>query len=74
MKRQELRNIAAQFSAYDVKPSDTQERFDIINPYGKAPVIVIDEERASCAYIVEFSGYHVHLETADEVIAQGMTF
>ena len=72
MKRQELRNIVAQFSAYEVKVSDTEERFEIVNPYGKDPITVVYHEmkEPDTSYIVAFGCiHHVHLETVDEVIA-----
>ena len=71
MKRQELRNIAAQFSSYDVKCSDTEERFEIINPYeGKDPIMVADEGiEPYTAYVVEFSYHHTHPVIAEQLIA-----
>lgn len=70
MKRQELLAIAAQFSSYDVKYSDTEERFEIINPYeGKDPIMVADEGiEPDTAYIVGFSYYHEHPYLAEHVI------
>ena len=71
MKRQELLAIAAQFSMYDVKYSDTEERFEIINPYeGKDPIMVADEGREPyTAYVVGFSYYHMHPVIAEQLIA-----
>ena len=70
MKRQELRNIAAQFSSYDVKYSDTEERFEIINPYGKDTLFVADEGiEPDTAYVVEFSYHHMHPVIAEQLIA-----
>jgi hypothetical protein len=69
MKRQELLAIAAQFSAYDVKPSDTQEVFEIVNPYGKDSIFIGDEGiEPDTAYIVGFSYYHEHPYLAEHVI------
>jgi hypothetical protein len=69
MKKQNLLDIAAQFSAYDVKPSDTQEVFEIVNPYGKDSIFVGDEGiEPDTAYIVGFSYYHEHPYLADHVI------
>ncbi len=72
IKKPELLKIAAQFSAYDVQFSDTEKSFEIINPFGKDPIVVVYHEmkEPDTSYIVCFSCYHVHLETVDEVIAQ----
>ena len=70
MKRQELRNIAAHFSSYDMKYSDTEERFEMINPYGKDALFVADEGiEPDTAYVVGFSHYHMHPYLAEHVIA-----
>ncbi len=71
MNREELLAIAAQFSGYDVRFSDTGEGFEIINPYeGKDPIIVADEGiGADTAYIVAFSYYHMHPVMAEQLIA-----
>ena len=41
MKRKKILEIAAHFSSYDVKYSDSEERFEIIDPYeGKDPIVL----------------------------------
>lgn len=71
MARKELLDIAAQFSAYEVKFSDEKESFDIINPFGKDPISVVYHEmkEPDTSYIVCFSCWHIHLETVNEVVA-----
>ena len=69
MKKQNLLDIAAQFSAYDVRYCDTEE-FEILNPYGKDSIFVGDEGiEPDTAYIVGFSYYHMHPCVAEQVIA-----
>lgn len=68
MKKQNLLDIAAQFSAYDVRYCDT-EVFEILNPYGKDSIFVGDEGiESDTAYIVGFSYYHQHPCVAEQVI------
>ena len=68
MKKQNLLDIAAQFSAYDVQYCDTEE-FEILNPYGKDSIFVGDEGiEPDTAYIVGFSYYHEHPYLAEHVI------
>ena len=71
MARKELLDIAAHFSACDVRFSDERERFDIINPFGKDPISVVYHEmkEPDTSYIVCFSCWHIHLETVNEVVA-----
>ena len=70
MKRKELLAIAEQFAAYEVQFSDEKESFDIINPFGKDPILVECEvEDPDPAYIVCFSFFHTHLDEVEQVIA-----
>ena len=70
MKRKELLEIAAQFSAYDVRFSEKGDRFEIINPHGKEPIIVCMEDAPHTPpFMVCFSFQHRHSDTADEAIA-----
>lgn len=69
MKREELLAIAEHFSEFDVQFSDTEERFDIINPFGKDPIYVCVDNDPRTPYMVCFSFNHVHLETPEQVIA-----
>ena len=69
MKKQHLFDIAAQFSAYDVRICDGEE-FEIVNPYGKDSIFVGDEGiEPDTAYIVGFSYYHMHPCVAEQVFA-----
>ena len=70
MKRKELLEIAAHFSAYDVRFSEKGEHFEIVNPYGKDALFVADEGiEPDTAYVVGFSHYHMHPDLAEHVIA-----
>lgn len=69
MIRNELLSIAEHFSAYDVRFSDEEDGFDIVNPFGKDPIRVYVEDDPHWPYTVGFSFQHRHLATVDEVVA-----
>ena len=69
MIRNELLSIAEHFSAYDVRFSDEEDGFDIVNPFGKDPIRVYVENDPREPYTVGFSFQHRHLATVDEVVA-----
>ena len=69
MTRNELLSIAEHFSAYDVRFSDEDDGFDVLNPFGKEPIRVYVEDDPHWPYTVGFSFQHRHLATVDEVVA-----
>jgi hypothetical protein len=69
MIRNELLSIAEHFSAYDVRFSDDEDGFDVLNPFGKEPIRVYVEDDPHWPYTVGFSFQHRHLATVDEVVA-----
>ena len=69
MTRNELLSIAEHFSAYDVRFSDEEDGFDVLNPFGKEPIRVYVEDDPHWPYTVGFSFQHRHLATVDEVVA-----
>ena len=69
MIRNELLTIAEHFSAYEVRFSDEEDGFDIVNPFGKDPIRVYVEDIPREPYTVGFSFQHRHLATVDEVVA-----
>ena len=54
MIRNELLSIAEHFSAYDVRFSDEEDGFDIVNPFGKDPIRVYVEDDPREPYTVGF--------------------